>query len=287
MSTSYALPLQGTLAGPRSLRILAVTLVAVAFPAIGPSAHGDVQGFTSPYREIDVAAPVTGVVAHVNVQEGDEVVAGQELAELNQDVFRLTLEIAERVKELRGQLESASAELRLRNERLRNLEILQRDNYASPEEVLRGNTEAEMSEAQLLAVQESLEVKALEYERAQAQLEERIIRSPIEGVVVKVFKDEGEYVAPTDPSIVKIVSLDPLLATFSVPASIAASLNRDQEVKLRFPPAKTSVPATIEFTSPVINAESGTVTVKVRLPNPEGRFRSGEKCLLITGRGSR
>jgi RND family efflux transporter MFP subunit len=267
--------------------LLVTVLVTAMLLVITPGVRGDVEGFTSPYREIDASAPVSGVIATVHVQEGDRVVAGQPLAELNQDVFRLSLEIAEKVKALRGQLESAQAEARLRKERLRNLEILRRENHASPEEVMRGTTEVEMSEAQLLAVQESLEVKALEYERAQAQLEERIIRSPIDGVVVELLKDECEYVSPTDPSIVKIVRLDPLLATFSVPSAVAESLARDDQVRLRVPSAREPVTGTVEFTSPVINAESGTVTVKVLLPNPEGRIRSGQKCTLITSAGGR
>jgi multidrug efflux pump subunit AcrA (membrane-fusion protein) len=37
---------------------------------------------------------------------------------------------------------------------------------------------------------------------------------------------------------------------------------------------------TVEFISPITDAESGTVLVKVRVANPHGRFRSGERCKI-------
>jgi hypothetical protein len=36
----------------------------------------------------------------------------------------------------------------------------------------------------------------------------------------------------------------------------------------------------VEFISPVIDAESGTIRVKVRVNNSENRVRSGERCTL-------
>jgi multidrug efflux pump subunit AcrA (membrane-fusion protein) len=41
-----------------------------------------------------------------------------------------------------------------------------------------------------------------------------------------------------------------------------------------------SLEGTIEFISPVTDAESGTVRVKVRMDNRSGLFRSGQRCSL-------
>jgi RND family efflux transporter MFP subunit len=263
------------------VRLWLPVILLAGFSTIS-SARADVRGFTSPYKEIAVSAPVTGVVTRMHVREGDTVVVGQPMAELNQDVYRVGLEIAQLAKELRGQREAAIAELRLRRQRLHNLQLLRTDHHASEEEVARAAAEVEMAEAQVLAVEESLQVKALEHQRAAAQLEERIIRSPIDGLIVQIQKEPGEYVSPANPGIVTVVQLSPLLATFSVPAAVAETLATGQQVDLRIAPSPALVTATVEYASPIINAESDTVMVKVRIPNSNGNYRSGQKCVLVT-----
>ena len=267
-------------AGPR---LLSLGLLAASLWAATPGRCADVQGFTTPYREIEVAAPAPGVVAQLKVREGDVVKKGQTVAELNQEVYALGLEIAARLKELRGQLDSAAADLRMKSERLDALHVLLRGSHASEEEVRRAEADREVADANLLAVRESLDVKALEWQRAKAQLDERIIRSPIDGVVTEIVRDEGEYVPPTDPAILMVVQLDPLLATFSVPIETAAKLSKGQDVLVRIYPGAIPVKAVLEYVSPVIHPESSTVTVKARLPNPDGKVRSGQKCMLVTG----
>jgi RND family efflux transporter MFP subunit len=201
-------------------------------------------------------------------------------------VLEVSLQIAATSKEARGQLNSAEAELRLRTERLKSLEALRESEHASEEEVIRATEEKEVAEGNLLAVHEALQVKGLEFHRIQAQLERRQVRSPIGGVVAQIYKDRGEFVAPTDPIVLTLVQLDPLLATFSVPASSAYRLKEGQKVTVKVGPSAKAASGTIDFISPVINAQSGTVTVKVQFPNASGQFRSGDNCRLLLHKGS-
>ncbi len=50
------------------------------------------------------------------------------------------------------------------------------------------------------------------------QLERMTIVSPMDGVVLKCLKDVGEVVSPADPSLVRIVQLDPLRISASAPS---------------------------------------------------------------------
>ena len=43
---------------------------------------------------------------------------------------------------------------------------------------------------------------------------------------------------------------------------------------------KTDFVPGIEFISPVADAESGTLLVKLRVDNPKGEYRSGMRCTL-------
>jgi len=96
-----------------------------------------------------------------------------------------------------------------------------------------------------------------------------------------VHREVGEFVAPTDPVVVTVVQLDPLLATFSLQLNQARQLHAGGLVQVQFASAKKPVEAEIEFVSPVTDAKSGTVLVKVRIPNPAGECRSGERCTLV------
>jgi len=258
----------------------AVVFLAMCL-AQSPAGGAGVEGFTEPYRQVEVASEETGIVQHIELREGDRVEQGQILARLNQEVLASSLKIAAKHREAFGQLNAALAELRLREERLAQLIELRRSDHATQEEVNRATAEKEVAQARVLAAQDALQVKELEFDRIKAQLQRRVIRSPLTGVVREVYKEEGEFVAPTDPIVLSVVQLDPLLATFSVPADKASDLKPKQPLRVKLTSDAATVEGAIECISPVINAESGTVIVKVRFSNPHERYRSGGRCTLI------
>lgn len=251
------------------------------------SADGaDIEGFAEPYREINIASAESGILVTVDVSDGDEVHQGQVLAQLDQEVFHAALRVAEKQKELRGQIESAKAELRLATERLDNLARLLADHDASQEEVDRAAAEKDIANARLLAATEALQVRELEYERAKAQLERRTVRSPVDCVVKRVHKHIGEFVAPTDPVVMTVVQLDPLLATFAVPVGEIEQYSPRQQVQIRLGAERETVSGVVKSISPVVEAQSGTVELRVEFPNPDGRYRSGSRCVLVSPDGS-
>ena len=130
-------------------------------------------------------------------------------------------------------------------------------------------------------------VRTHEYERAGAQLEQRRIVSPIAGIVTQIYKDEGEFVSPSDPVVVKIVQLDPLLVVFLVPVVEARELAAEASVKVRIDSAEQPVEGVVEFVSPTADAQSGTTRVRVRIANPGEKIPSGANChLLLPGRSA-
>lgn len=240
----------------------------------------EVDGFTEPFRTIDVAAAEAGIITKLAVQEGDEVQAGQVLATLDKEVHLALLAIAEQAKEAQGRLESAVADLELRKDRLHKFEELRLAGHARQEEVDRARMELAVAEGQVKASREDLLIKDLEHKKIKAQLARRTVRSRISGVVTFIHKDEGEFVAPNDPDILTIVEIDRLLATFSILSPYARRYEVGQKVEIRFPNSRQKAKGTIEFVSPVTDAESGEVRVKLRIDNPDNRYRSGERCVI-------
>ncbi len=257
----------------------AVVVWAVAF-AGGQALAEDIQSFTEPYRTINLAAAESGIVIGLNVEEGDLVEKDQALADLNQDVLKAGVAIARAHRDSVSGLKSAESELKLRSERLTKLQALRQNENASEEEVNRAVLEFEVAEARVLQVREQLEIKRLEYERIRLQLALRTVRSPIDGVVTELYRDIGEFVSPADPVVLTIVQLNPLRATFSVPVANVKSIRKGQSIPVRIDGVAKAVNAQVELVSPVINADSQTVRVKVEIPNAGNKIRSGAKCFF-------
>lgn len=249
---------------------------------------GEIEGFTEPYRSIDVAAVESGIVINVMVQEGAKVTKLQPLAALHQDVLKATLDIAKAQRDATSALMSAEAELKLRQDRLTKLQQLREKGAASEEEIFRASLETEVAESHLASAKETAAIKSLDYERIRLQLEHRTVKSPIDGYVTQIFRDVGEYVAPTDPVVMTVVQLDPLAVTFPVPATQAFALKAGQTLPLRIEGESKRADAKIEFVSPVVNAETQTVRVRVLVSNSSLKYRSGARSYLdVPGLGTK
>jgi multidrug efflux pump subunit AcrA (membrane-fusion protein) len=156
---------------------------------------------------------------------------------------------------------------------------LRLEGHARQEEVDRAASEFTVAEANVRTAQEEQVTRRLEYERTKTQIARRTIRSPITGVIVAMHKDVGEFLAPNDPDLLTLVQLDQLLANFTLTSFQAGSLSVGEELTVWFN-EELSAMGVVEFISPVTNAESGTVLVKLRIENPDRQFRSGARCRI-------
>lgn len=243
--------------------------------------NGLIEAFTEPYADINMAASEMGTLSKVDAKEGDVVTAGQLLANLDDAVLQASLEVARAGMNAEGELASAKTQLELRKVDLEKLNELFTRNHASRKELDRVSGEVRIAEARLQSVREDLEVRRLEYARIEAQLKQRQIRSTIDGVVVEVRKDRGEFVSPSDPVVARVVQLDPLLLVFSVPTDRRGEVSQGNNVPLEIGTAQAKATGVVEYVSPTADASSGTFRVKVRLPNPDGRWLGGERSVLL------
>lgn len=238
------------------------------------------DGFLEPIRTIKVSAPESGVVTELPLKRGERVQAGEILAVLDQEVLEASREIAVARVESSSRREAAAIEYESKSKRLRHLLTLQRDGFGSNEEVDRARTELALAETEMKAADEQLRLDRLELARIEAQIERRRIRSPIDGVITELHQDVGEFVDANTPVVVTVVRLDELLVRFYLPAEIAGRFAADATVQIRLVETGELVKAVVEFLSPVVHAESGTVQLHLRVDNGRGRIRSGSRCRL-------
>ena len=245
-----------------------------------PATADEVEGFTEPYREVALAAADTGLLDKIYVREGQGVAEGELVATLDTQVLEASRRIAEQHTESKGKLSSARADLKLRQARVDKFDVLLQRNHATQEEVDRAAIERDIAAATVMMAEEEIAIRRLERDRIAVQLQRRSVRSPIAGVVVQRQKEVGEFVSPADPIVMTVVQLDPLRATFNLPEAIADSIAEGEQARVTMLRGGEEVAARVEFVSPVLDSESGTVRVRVRIPNPDLALRAGERCTL-------
>jgi RND family efflux transporter MFP subunit len=233
----------------------------------------EIETFTQPYRSVDVPSAEMGVISRVLVEEGTNVRTGQLLAQLNDNVLQSSLALAEAAMRASSSRHSAEAELTLCEEQLRSYRELQGEGNASQREVDRAETNYWQATTRLRGIREDMEMRELEHQRISAQIAARKIESPLDGIVVRIHKEAGEFVSPTDPVVMQVVQLDRLRAIFSVPVTMI-----DQRIAIQIGGTSMATEAVIETISPIADAESASVRVNVRIENPAGKLRSGVIC---------
>ena len=259
----------------RHLLIIALCLLVPASGFCGES----FEAFLQPNKVVDMASSYRDRLAVLHVKEGEHVQGGQLLAEFDSRVLQSRIELAKMAAGFHGSIDSAKALVKLRKSKLSALERLHKSGNAKPQELDAVRTNLVMAKAQLLDVEEDRKFKEAELNVIYSQLEEKKIYSPLDGVVLKIYKQEAELVGGNDQeSILTLVQLDPLLAVFHVTSTAISSIQVGETGMLSV--EGKPVQAEVDFISPVIEAQSGTVTIRFRLPNPDNVFVSGSRVIF-------
>jgi len=254
------------------LSLLGLLVVAASLSA------EEVEAFTEPYKQVAVPAAEIGVIAEVLVEEGDVVTEKQLLAKLDDAILQSSLLVAKAAMDSVGGKQSAETEVTLRKKHLESYQKLQDRGNATQRELDRAESEYQQSLARLQSVREDLEVRRLEYLRVKSQIKHRVISAPIDGHVVAIVKEIGEFVSPTDAIVLHIAHLKSLKVVFSAPLDAKSRLQPGNTVDLKIGYKEDHCQGVIEFVSPIADAESNTVRVKIRIPNAEGAIQSGVAC---------
>jgi len=86
-----------------------------------------------------------------------------------------------------------------------------------------------------------------------------------------------------DPAVVRLISTDQLVAVINVPAEQMNHLPIGGNVRVQLANARRLVTAKVYSVAPAIDGESGTVQVRILLPNPDGDLRAGDRCSVTVG----
>lgn len=234
------------------------------------------ETFLEPNQYIDIRSPFQVTLRAVHVEEGQAVKEGDLLIELDSRTLQVREQQLIKVASFHGILDSARVVVKMQQDRLQIVEKLSQSGNARRKELEKVKTDLAVSRAKLLEAQEGRERTLLELEIAKIQLEERRLKSPVSAVVLKIHKQPSEMTSPTDQEpVITLVQLDPLLAVFHLSVPEARMLKKGDVSSLFM--NGIEVPASVEFVSPVIEAQSGTIRVRFRVANPDGLYLSGSR----------
>jgi multidrug efflux pump subunit AcrA (membrane-fusion protein) len=124
-----------------------------------------------------------------------------------------------------------------------------------------------------------------ELKRDKESLKLRTIVSPIDGVVVERRLAPGDFIRNDKSMVMKLAQINPLNVEVVAPAELFGSVRVGMPGSVSLAPfLPGTYQAKIVVVDKVIDAASGTLGVRLQLPNPDNRIPAGIKCSVVFGK---
>lgn len=257
-----------------------VVEIFVGSCVVGGVQADDLAGFDcliEPQTVVEVSTREEGILQELLVSRGDMVKEGQPIARLNRDVEKATVDLSKARAELKAEIQELEETLAFARRESKRIDQLSSAKAISFTEKDKATTDATRAQLRLQQALERRTIAGLELERARRLLENRTVRSPVEGVVVERMMSPGE--SAENRPIVKIAKIDPLNVEIIVPVDYfgAIGVAMQAEVTPRYPSASVQT-ATVTVVDRVVDAASDTFGVRLLLPNPSFEIPGGVRC---------
>jgi RND family efflux transporter MFP subunit len=231
-----------------------------------------------PFLTVKLGSPVTSVLSEVSVDRGDLVKKGQIIAKIESAVERAAVATNEARAASTAEIEAKQATLDQKNGVYKRKLDLQSHNVTSAQDVENAQAEFNVAKQELELARLNRQMAQLEVDRLRALLEQRTIRSPIDGIVVQRSLGPGEF-ARQDANIVTVASIDPLSVEAYLPVRYFGSIKVGDVANVHpDDPVGGEYQATVSIVDRVFDAASGTFGVRLNLPNHENMLPGGLRC---------
>lgn len=240
-------------------------------PAVEPAVTADkataaaeqTTGTTYPLDRAEMSPDATGVIASIDVEEGDKVKKGQVLYRMR------TTEIALGVEQAQAALRSAEVGLsaaKVEHDRMQRLLEQKATEQAQFDRV----------KAQYDAATVGVQQAKVALSQARRRLNDAAVRSPIDGVVTEVRKNAGEMATMMPITVVLVVEDQSTLELrFRLPESALAAVAAGDQVAARFEAIGQDRSATVSRISPAVDLRTRTFEVVATIDNQDGKLKSG------------
>ena len=234
----------------------------------------DYPGYLTTEKTVNLVARVNGTLQSVSYAPGGRVKKGQLLFVIEPTLYN------DKVAQAEAELKTAQAQLEYA-----------RNNYSRMKEAVKSDA---MSQIQVLQSESSVTEGVAAVSNAEAALSTArtnlgycYVRAPFDGTISKSTVDVGSYVGGSlqPVTLATIYKDDQMYAYFNVADNqwLEMSMNNQQPTKEL--PKKIMVqlgkegtesyPATLDYLSPNVDLNTGTLMVRANFDNPQGVLKSG------------
>lgn len=229
-------------------------VVSVTLETLAPADLAET--FTLPatleaWEDLTLAAEIAGPVRFIGPREGDRVAKGEV-------ILRIDSEARE------ADLAKAKAEFEVRQSQLNRMTRLRDEQIVSPQEYEDARRNFEVARSALRS--------------AEVALSKSVLRSPVAGIVDRLFVDRGEFVSEGTP-VAEVVQVDRLQAIVEVPEKDVHFLRVNQDVDVVSAriagDAGELMRGKLFYLAFKADPVTRTFRAKVSVNNADGRLRPG------------
>ncbi|HVJ71457.1 MAG TPA: efflux RND transporter periplasmic adaptor subunit [Sphingomicrobium sp.] len=257
--------------------------VQVGFVVIQASSvpiENSLPGRVAAFQISDVRPQVSGVILRRLFAEGSVVRQGQTLYQIDPSIYQAQVaQAAANVQSARASAEAASARA-ARYKPLAEMEAVSKQDYTDAlAQARQANAAIAQNNASLRAAQINLR-----YTRVPAPISGRIgLSNFTEGALVTANQAESlTTITRLDPVYVDIQQSAPDLLVLRRSLTRGGTVPAMAQVRLTLPDGSDyGYTGTIQFTEVVVNADTGSVTLRARFPNPQSILLPG---MFVTAR---
>ena len=235
-------------------------------------------GIAKSSHPVEIRARVEGYLWSIDYVEGSPVKENDVLFHLDPRSYEAS------VQEAVGVLEKEEAVLWRAKRSLERLQPLFQKNAVSQRDL-------DDATAAVLAAEASVESAKANLVQAQLNLSYTKIVSPINGLSSRAAFREGSLITPNVNGLLTLVSvIDPIWVLFSISDNqILQGQNEQDKKRLLLPPQQEYTvklrladgslfphEGKVNFSSPILDEETGSLVVRATFPNPDGKILPGQ-----------
>jgi RND family efflux transporter MFP subunit len=213
----------------------------------------DIQGSVNTKENILIQPEMPGTLVMLNAKAGQHVSKGQILARVDDGGS------SQQVASLETQYQLAKTTFE-RQKNLWNQKIGSEIQYLQ-------------AQTQMLSLQRSVA-------QAKAMLAKTVIRAPFSGTIDEVFVERGQVVSAGAQGLMRIVNLNNMYVSTSIPESYIGKLKVGTEVDVFLTSLNKNYKGKVRQIGNFINPNNRSFGIEVSLPNPENLLRPNQVAKL-------
>jgi RND family efflux transporter MFP subunit len=254
-------------------------LVLLVLAVVAPARAASYECLIEPIQKVEIRSPVEGLISQIYVQRGDRVRRGQLLVQLESAPERSSVELARYRSQMEGRITAAKNRLDYARQKAQRQRELAAKGFISAQALSEAETELALAESEAREASENRQLAVREEARAVALLQQRQLRSPLNGVVLDRMLNPGDLaesgtgrkpilaLAQLDPPHIEAVL--PIAAYGKLKKGMAGTVHTEGFGKHQ---------AVIKVIDPVLDAASGTFRVRLAMRGGEGSPPGGLRC---------